>query len=141
VGRRTERPGVVCDLSPTGAMVELDKWLPLGTLLHLTFPAANDSALVTVVRSTLSDDFTRRYGVACLHSELPFADLYSASESLGEDDDLPCPIGLQWPAARSDIRRIYRTLARKMHPDVGGTDARFRTLHQAYLDAMAVAAR
>ena len=122
-------------------MVELDKWLPLGTLLHLTFPAANDSALVTVVRATLTDDFTPRYGVACLHSELPYADLFSASESLGGDDDLACPRRLQWPAARSDIRRVYRALARKMHPDVGGTDARFCTLHQAYLDAMAIASR
>jgi hypothetical protein len=122
-------------------MVELDKWLPLGTLLHLTFPAANDSALVTVVRSMLSDDFTRRYGVACVHSELPYADLYNLSGSLADEDDLSCPFGLQWPAARSDIRRVYRTLARRMHPDAGGTDARFRTLHQAYLDALAVAAR
>ena len=141
VGRRTERPGLLCDLSPSGALLELGHWLPLGTLLHLSFPRANDSTLATVVRTSFNDDFTRRYGLACLHSELPIADLCMSDGSFAEDEDHTAPLEWRWPAARCDIRRVYRSLARKMHPDVGGTDACFRSLHQAYLDAMAVAAR
>lgn len=129
-----ERVGVVCDISPNGALLEIESWLPLGTLLQLSFPLVDDATLVTVVRTSLSDDFVRRYGVACLHSEMPLAEL-----SVG--DDQTRPLGLNWPSTRSDIRRVYRTLALKMHPDAGGTDARFRSLHREYVHALAVATR
>jgi hypothetical protein len=76
-----------------------------------------------------------------LHCDLPIAELIGVCDPPVDDGLTSCPASWKWPAVRSEIRRVYRSLARKMHPDAGGTDASFRTLHQAYLDAMAVAAR
>jgi hypothetical protein len=134
VGRRTERVGFLCDVSPTGALLEFESRLPLGTLLQLSFRNSEEPTLVAVVRTSLSVDFTRRYGVACLHSEIPLSKL------MLDVDDAP-HLGFQWPATRSDIRRVYRSLALKMHPDAGGSDDRFRTLHREYENAIAVATR
>ena len=136
VGRRTEKLGVLHDASRSGALIELATRLPLGTLLQLQPIEGDGATLVAVVRTGLADDFTRRYGVECFHDELPverFLDVESIA-SLGSE-----MFGLRWPTTRSEIRRAYRSLALKLHPDVGGSDAGFRTLHQAYVDALAIA--
>ena len=136
VGRRSEKLGVLRDLSASGALIELASRLPLGTLLQLDPLSADVSSLVTVVRTGLADDFTRTYGVACFHGELQVERFFDPQAAECDERD---PLALRWPATRSEIRRAYRSLALKFHPDVGGTEAGFRSLHQAYVDALNVA--
>ena len=132
VGRRTVRPAILWDASATGALIELGVWLPLGTMLQLSCSETSDVALVAVVRSDLGRDYERRYGVSCLQGVLPAPQTSGEStSSVAPRDDLR-----RWPAIRKDIRRHYRSMALRLHPDVGGSDERFCALHRAYAEAM-----
>lgn len=44
----------------------------------------------------------------------------------------PHVLELSWPCTAADVRRAYRRLALKRHPDRGGTDAEFNALTKAY---------
>jgi hypothetical protein len=46
-------------------------------------------------------------------------------------------LGLTWPCTMADVTRAYRTLAKVVHPDVGGSTADFQALHEAYGTALA----
>lgn len=41
-------------------------------------------------------------------------------------------LGLQPGASETDIKKAYRDLARKAHPDKGGTEEKFRQINEAY---------
>jgi hypothetical protein len=41
-------------------------------------------------------------------------------------------LGLRSEATAAEVKSAYRTLARTMHPDVGGSDGQFRLLQEAY---------
>ncbi|GAA2344539.1 DnaJ domain-containing protein [Saccharopolyspora halophila] len=41
-------------------------------------------------------------------------------------------LGLRRDASAAEVKSAYRTLARTMHPDVGGSDSDFRLLQEAY---------
>ena len=44
----------------------------------------------------------------------------------------PQVLGLSLPCTAADVRRAYRRLALKHHPDRGGTDAEFNAITKAY---------
>lgn len=45
-------------------------------------------------------------------------------------------LGLKPPTSRDQIKRAYRTLSLKLHPDQGGSDEEFVKLHSAYETAL-----
>lgn len=46
-------------------------------------------------------------------------------------------LGVKFPCSPQSVKAAYRRLARTLHPDAGGDPAEFRTLEQAYRDALA----
>jgi len=139
VGRRTVRPAVLWDASTSGALIELGVWFPLGTMLQLSFVDVPDQALVAVVRSDFGRDYERRYGVACLQGTIQLPTSNDELDSYRDDPEKCDSDQWRWPALRKDIRRQYRSMALRLHPDVGGTDERFRALHRSYAEAMEAA--
>jgi hypothetical protein len=63
---------------------------------------------------------------------------YIRRSSLPSGDTPPClqALGLQVPCTLDDVIRAYRGLARKLHPDVGGSHEAFLALHQHYETAL-----
>jgi DnaJ-class molecular chaperone len=45
-------------------------------------------------------------------------------------------LGLQPGASEADIKKAYRDLARKSHPDKGGTEEKFKQINEAYTQIM-----
>jgi len=45
-------------------------------------------------------------------------------------------LGIQQGASEADIKKAYRDLARKAHPDKGGTEAEFKQINEAYTQIM-----
>ncbi len=48
-------------------------------------------------------------------------------------------LGIEPDATKRGIRNAYRRKARKLHPDVGGSDEAFKQLHDAYRRILAAA--
>jgi hypothetical protein len=67
----------------------------------------------------------------------------SPERPVPEDGDADIPkcvqdLGLKWPATEREVKRAFRRLARKHHPDVGGEAEAFRNLQQQYEAALAL---
>lgn len=45
-------------------------------------------------------------------------------------------LGLQHGASETDVKKAYRDLARKAHPDKGGTEEKFKEINEAYTQIM-----
>jgi hypothetical protein len=118
--------------------MEFEGRIPVGALLRVRMGESGGETLVAVVRTDFGPDFVRRYGVACVHGDM-LQDLGIKPDSTTEaiDDSLT---RRRWPSLKCEIRRWYRALARKAHPDAGGTDEQFRLLQESYEEALAAAA-
>jgi hypothetical protein len=47
-------------------------------------------------------------------------------------------LGLAWPCTQRDVKRAFRSQAKTVHPDAGGSNAAFQTLYKAYQEALAL---
>jgi len=47
-------------------------------------------------------------------------------------------LGLPWPCTRQDIKHAFRTKAKTVHPDSGGSSEAFQRLYRAYQEALAL---
>jgi hypothetical protein len=64
---------------------------------------------------------------------------YRVATHGGQDSGTPWlqALGLAWPCTPRDVTRAYRTQARRVHPDVGGSQEDFLALQRAYAGALA----
>jgi DnaJ domain len=56
-------------------------------------------------------------------------------------ETFPCGLGVEWPCTVDNIKRAYRQRALEVHPDMGGTNAKFHNLTEQYEAALAFAKR
>jgi hypothetical protein len=47
-------------------------------------------------------------------------------------------LGLAWPCTQQDVKQAFRSQAKTMHPDAGGSNEAFQTLYKAYQEALAL---
>jgi len=47
-------------------------------------------------------------------------------------------LGLAWPCTQQDVKQAFRSQAKTVHPDAGGSNEAFQALYKAYQEALAL---
>ena len=47
-------------------------------------------------------------------------------------------LGLAWPCTQQEVKRAFRSQAKTVHPDAGGSNEAFQALYKAYTEALAL---
>jgi hypothetical protein len=45
-------------------------------------------------------------------------------------------LGLAWPCTQQDVKQAFRSQAKTVHPDAGGSNEAFQALYKAYQEAL-----
>jgi hypothetical protein len=105
----------------------VDKYFDLTTVERVRAFAANQDAVIGAFR----EDVQRRASEQQERRRRPDADrrLSMASADLAPSYAL---LGLRTGASRADVCQAFRALAKRHHPDLGGSEGRMKELNQAY---------
>jgi hypothetical protein len=138
VRRNARKIHVACD------PFDEDEWARRGEGGGESSGDAPKTRTLAVDRVTLRTE--GRFRVRHAHSDLVF---YASEEDGIRDVEAAltakyawcATLGVRFPCSADSIKTAYRRLAMASHPDAGGDPAEFRTVEQAYREALAYFAR
>jgi hypothetical protein len=119
-------PALVLNISTGGALIETPAPCRVGSLAYLSMPASPAVLVRVARRDGLPSD--NRYGLAALHMPICIPPLLGSDEH--SEVSMNQSLDVSWPCSAEEIRRAYRASAKRLHPDVGGTEAEFIELNR-----------